>query len=101
MMAIANSECKGNKHSFLYVQMTIIAVSSCVLSFSILSESTLHDHSIVTEVFAQPYVQTVKHRDLTLDLGNGTKTNAQLTIPAVGEGPFPGSSFYRVLVLSI
>ncbi len=70
--------------------MTIIAVSSCVLSFSILSESTLHDHSIVTDVFAQPYVQTVKHRDLTLDLGNGTKTNAQLTIPAVGEGPFPG-----------
>jgi uncharacterized protein len=23
-------------------------------------------------------------------LGNGLKTNAQLTIPAVGDGPFPG-----------
>ena len=25
-----------------------------------------------------------------IDLGNGLKTNAQLTIPAVGNGPFPG-----------
>ena len=25
-----------------------------------------------------------------IDLGNGIKTNAQLTIPAVGNGPFPG-----------
>ena len=34
---------------------------------------------------------TVKHRNLVIDLGNGIKTNAQLTIPAVGEGPFPGA----------
>ena len=39
---------------------------------------------------AQPYVETVKHRNLTIDLGNGLKTNAQLTFPAVGKGPFPG-----------
>jgi alpha-beta hydrolase superfamily lysophospholipase len=32
----------------------------------------------------------VKHRNLTIDLGNGLKTNAQLTIPAMDEGPFPG-----------
>jgi uncharacterized protein len=25
-----------------------------------------------------------------IDLGNGLKTNAQLTYPAVGKGPFPG-----------
>jgi uncharacterized protein len=25
-----------------------------------------------------------------IDLGNGIKTNAQLTLPAVGKGPFPG-----------
>ncbi len=24
-----------------------------------------------------------------IDLGNGVKTNAQLTIPAIGNGPFP------------
>ena len=27
---------------------------------------------------------------MVIDLGNGVKTNAQLTIPAVGKGPFPG-----------
>jgi uncharacterized protein len=32
----------------------------------------------------------VNHRNLTIDLGNGLKTNAQLTTPVVGEGPFPG-----------
>ncbi|MFL6512556.1 MAG: alpha/beta hydrolase family protein [Nitrososphaera sp.] len=39
---------------------------------------------------AQPFVQTVKHCDLVIDLGNDIQTNAQLTIPAVGNGPFPG-----------
>ena len=27
---------------------------------------------------------------MVIDLGNGVKTNAQLTVPAVGNGPFPG-----------
>jgi uncharacterized protein len=27
---------------------------------------------------------------MVIDLGNGVKTNAQLTIPAIGKGPFPG-----------
>ncbi len=39
---------------------------------------------------AQPYIQTVKYRNLVIDLGNGVKTNAQLTYPAIGKGPFPG-----------
>ncbi|MFL6513328.1 MAG: alpha/beta hydrolase family protein [Nitrososphaera sp.] len=39
---------------------------------------------------AQPFIETVKHRDLVIDLGNDIQTNAQLTIPAVGNGPFPG-----------
>ncbi len=43
-----------------------------------------------TDTLAQPFIQTVKHRDLVIDLGNGIQTNAQLTIPAVGKGPFPG-----------
>jgi hypothetical protein len=60
------------------------------LSFSFLSESILHHHTTVTEAYAQPYVETVKYRNLTIDHGNGLKTNAQLTIPAVGDGPFPG-----------
>ena len=38
---------------------------------------------------AQQYVQTIKYRNLVIDLGNGIKTNAQLTYPAIGKGPFP------------
>lgn len=32
----------------------------------------------------------ITHRDLVIDLGNGLNTDAQLTLPAVGKGPFPG-----------
>jgi uncharacterized protein len=39
---------------------------------------------------AQPYIQTIEYRNLVIDLGNGVKTNAQLTLPAVGNGPYPG-----------
>jgi dienelactone hydrolase len=39
---------------------------------------------------AQQYIQTIKYRNMVIDLGNGLKTNAQLTLPAVGNGPFPG-----------
>jgi pimeloyl-ACP methyl ester carboxylesterase len=42
------------------------------------------------QILAQPYVPTVKYRNLVIDLGNGLKTKAQLTYPAVGKGPFPG-----------
>jgi uncharacterized protein len=40
-------------------------------------------------IHAQQDLETTKFRDLVIDLGNGVKTNAQLTIPAVGNGPFP------------
>jgi pimeloyl-ACP methyl ester carboxylesterase len=56
---------------------------------SILSNSTTFNN-YSTSALAQPFIQTVKYRDLVIDLGNGVKTNAQLTIPAVGNGPFPG-----------
>jgi dienelactone hydrolase len=55
----------------------------------ILSSSISSNYS--TSAIAQPFIETVKYRDLVIDLGNGgLKTNAQLTIPAVGNGPFPG-----------
>jgi pimeloyl-ACP methyl ester carboxylesterase len=60
-----------------------------IFSSPMLNNSTTLNYS--TSAIAQPFIQTVKHRDLTIDLGNGgLKTNAQLTIPAVGYGPFPG-----------
>jgi uncharacterized protein len=41
-------------------------------------------------VNAQSDLQTTKHRDMVIDLGNGLKTNARLNLPATGDGPFPG-----------
>ncbi len=43
-----------------------------------------------SQVFAQSEIQTVKYRNLTIDLGNGVTTNAQISYPATGKGPFPG-----------
>ena len=94
-MALANPDYNMKARDLLYVSITIIAaVFLFAMSVSILSESALDHHTAVTEVYAQPYVETVKHRNLTIDLGNGLKTNAQLTTPAVGEGPFPGVIFF-------
>ncbi len=42
---------------------------------------------ILPECIAQ---DVITHRDLVIDLGNGLKTDAQLTLPVVGKGPFPG-----------
>jgi uncharacterized protein len=42
------------------------------------------------QALAQQYMQTIKYRNLVINLGNGVKTNAQLTYPAIGKGPFPG-----------
>jgi uncharacterized protein len=43
------------------------------------------DHAL-----AQQSIPTIKYRNLIIDLGNGVKTNAQLTLPTIGNGPFPG-----------
>jgi pimeloyl-ACP methyl ester carboxylesterase len=90
-VALLNLDYRRKNCDVLYVSITIIAVFLFAMSVSILSGSTLDHHTTaVADVYAQPYVETVKHRNLTIDLGNGLETNAQLTIPAVGEGPFPG-----------
>lgn len=39
---------------------------------------------------AQVDLETIKYRDIVIDLGNGVKTYAQLTVPVTGYGPFPG-----------
>ncbi len=43
-----------------------------------------------SQVFAQSEIQTVKYRNLTIDLGNGVTTSAQISYPATGKGAFPG-----------
>jgi len=35
-------------------------------------------------------LETISRRDLVIDLGEGLTTDAELTYPSVGEGPFPG-----------
>jgi uncharacterized protein len=58
-----------------------------ILALSWLSTSIFEQQD---QALAQQYIQTIKYRNLVIDLGNGLKTNAQLTYPAVGKGPFPG-----------
>ncbi|HEX2407095.1 MAG TPA: hypothetical protein VHJ38_07780, partial [Nitrososphaeraceae archaeon] len=40
-------------------------------------------------IFAQQDVETIKYRNLMIDLGDGIKTNARLNLPSIGDGPFP------------
>ena len=47
-------------------------------------------YGAVLTVNAQTDLQTTKHRDMVIDLGNGLKTNARLNLPSNGDGPFPG-----------
>ena len=58
-----------------------------ILGLSCLSTSAFKQQN---QALAQSYVQTIKYRNLVIDLGNGVKTKAQLTYPAIGKGPFPG-----------
>jgi pimeloyl-ACP methyl ester carboxylesterase len=56
---------------------------------AIFSVSVIFCGAVLT-VNAQSDLQTTKHRDMVIDLGNGLKTNARLNLPATGDGPFPG-----------
>src|SRR5712691_7540131 len=58
-----------------------------ILGLSCLSTSIFKQQD---QALAQQYIQTIKYRNLVIDLGNGVKTNAQLTLPDIGKGPFPG-----------
>jgi alpha-beta hydrolase superfamily lysophospholipase len=75
----------NSKAAILSLGLLIVVA---MFSSSILSNSTFNNY--LTSALAQPFIETVKYRDLVIDLGNGIQTNAQLTIPAVGNGPFPG-----------
>jgi hypothetical protein len=66
--------------------LIVILVLSC-LSTSIFKQQD--------QALAQQSVQTTKSRNLAIDLGNGLKTNAQLTYPAIGKGPFPGILLFQ------
>jgi uncharacterized protein len=65
--------------------LALFLIGTLVLSCLSTAFFKQQDHAL-----AQQYIPTIKHRNLVIDLGNGVKTNAQLTYPAVGKGPFPG-----------
>jgi uncharacterized protein len=64
----------------------VIAITLTLYSISFL----VYGNNSVITAYAQSYLQTIKHRNLLIDLGDGVKTDAQLTYPAIGKGPFPG-----------
>jgi uncharacterized protein len=68
--------------------MSLRLLLIATLALSCLSTSIFNER--YNEAQAQQYIQTIKSRNLVIDLGNGVKTNAQLTLPAIGKGPFPG-----------
>src|SRR5215217_4854549 len=65
---------------------TIIALSlSCILVFSfhvggVYATTTAADESSS---------KTIRHRDLTIDLGNGIQTDAELTMPVLANRSLP------------
>ena len=61
-----------------------------ILGLSCLSTTGIFKQQQQNQALAQSYLQTLKYRNLVIDLGNGVKTSAQLTFPAIGKGPFPG-----------
>jgi alpha-beta hydrolase superfamily lysophospholipase len=70
----------------LFVKIVAIVLSLYSISF------LFYGDGIIFTVHAQSDLQTIKYRNLVIDLDNGVKTNAQLTYPAVGggNGTFPG-----------
>src|ERR687884_247931 len=70
----------------LFVKIISIVISLYSIYF------LFYGDGIIFTVHAQSDLQTIKYRNLVIDLGNGVKTNAQFTYPAIGggNGTFPG-----------
>ena len=67
--------------------MLFLKIVAIVISL-LYSMSSLF-YATTPTVNAQSDLQTIKYRNLVIDLGNGVKTNARLNLPAIGDGPFP------------
>jgi uncharacterized protein len=71
------------------VMMAIIIVLSLYSGLAVLLSSSSTNSAMILPAYAPQDLQTIKSRNLVIDLGNGVKTKSQLTIPALGKGPFP------------
>ena len=62
---------------FVFVAISFLVCSICPVNLT---------------VYAQSFLQTIKYRNLVLDLGNGLTTSAQLTMPSIdgkANGKYP------------
>ena len=66
--------------------MKVLLILSIIISLYSLSFLLFGNNFTI---LAQQDLQTIKYRDLVIDLGDDVKTNARLNIPAIGDGPFP------------
>ena len=66
-----------------------VSLGLFLITMLVLSSLSTSIFNLQNQALAQSYVQTIKNRNLVMDLGNGVKTKAQLTYPATGKGPFP------------
>lgn len=74
-----------NKTHCLNQSLGLLLISIVALSF--LSTSVFKQQD---QLLAQQFIDNIKYRDLVIDLDDGVKTSAQLTLPGIGNGPFPG-----------
>ncbi|MGI8833470.1 MAG: alpha/beta hydrolase family protein, partial [Nitrososphaeraceae archaeon] len=78
--------------SFTMRQRTIITVALAVMvisSYSLLAPLSPLPQ-LLTTTYGQQDLQVIKSRNLEIDLGDNLTTTAQLTLPVVGQGPYPG-----------
>jgi uncharacterized protein len=68
----------------LKIQLIVISI----ISLSLYSISFILSGNNFTAL-AQQDLETIKYRNLMIDLGDGIKTNARLNLPSIGDGPFP------------
>ena len=80
--SLSNPKLHRTKTMMLSMGLLLMAI----LALSCVSTSIFKQQN---QTLALSYVQTIKYRNLVIDLGNGVKTKAQLTYPATGKGPFP------------
>lgn len=73
-------------------RLTELLTMSLVVASFIFWAYPIFTNSLTADVNAQVNygLKTFETRDLVIDLENGLTTEAQLTIPLIGKGPFPG-----------
>jgi len=71
--------------------VTTATTITVILSYSLFAPFFL-PYSLpqpLTAIYAQQELQVIKSKNLQIDLGDNLTTNAQLTLPVVGQGPYP------------